>query len=340
MSNARIRIGVSTYSFWHFRGEKVPIEHCIDQAAEMGFDGVEVLHQQMSGEDNPYLQLLKRRAFTAGLDLHALSIHQGFVSPEPAIRQKNIDHTIHCIELAYAMGIPCIRINTGRWGTIQSFDDLMAAGGQEPALAGYSDNDAFGWVISSIEQCLPHATKCGVVLGLENHWGIGRTAEGVLRIVDAIHSPWLKVTMDTGNFLERMYEQLEMLAPQAALVHAKTYIGGGEWYTLQIDYARGADSPARRLSRLPVRRDGRQAGCVYGAARESGDSEEGFFKRRTMRNTIAITFVSVCLLGGTSLLLAADQPDNTPPEGFVAVFNGKDLTGWKGLVGDPPLRAR
>ena len=31
--------------------------------------------------------------------------------------------------------------------------------------------------------------------------------------------------------------------------------------------------------------------------------------------------------------------DNTPPEGFVALFNGKDLTGWKGLVADPPKRA-
>ncbi len=31
--------------------------------------------------------------------------------------------------------------------------------------------------------------------------------------------------------------------------------------------------------------------------------------------------------------------DNTPPEGFVALFNGKDLAGWKGLVADPPKRA-
>jgi hypothetical protein len=29
------------------------------------------------------------------------------------------------------------------------------------------------------------------------------------------------------------------------------------------------------------------------------------------------------------------QPDNTPPQGFTALFNGKDLTGWKGLVEFP-----
>jgi hypothetical protein len=31
-------------------------------------------------------------------------------------------------------------------------------------------------------------------------------------------------------------------------------------------------------------------------------------------------------------LAAADSALNTPPEGFTALFNGKDLTGWRGLV--------
>jgi hypothetical protein len=35
----------------------------------------------------------------------------------------------------------------------------------------------------------------------------------------------------------------------------------------------------------------------------------------------------------------AAAADNTPPEGFTALFNGKDLSGWKGLVANPPKRA-
>lgn len=34
------------------------------------------------------------------------------------------------------------------------------------------------------------------------------------------------------------------------------------------------------------------------------------------------------------------RPDNVPPEGFTALFNGTDLTGWKGLVASPPERAK
>jgi L-ribulose-5-phosphate 3-epimerase len=33
---------------------------------------------------------------------------------------------------------------------------------------------------------------------------------------------------------------MERLAPHACLVQAKTYFGGGEWYTLDIDYDRVA----------------------------------------------------------------------------------------------------
>jgi sugar phosphate isomerase/epimerase len=131
-----------------------------------------------------------------------------------------------------------MRVNTGRWGTSKNFDELMANRGIEPPLAGYTEEDGFPWVIDALERILPTAEKCGVVLGLENHWGLGLTPEGVLRIVDAIDSPWLQVTLDTGNFLENPYEKLEKLAPKAVLLQAKTYYGGGEWYSLDLDYNR------------------------------------------------------------------------------------------------------
>lgn len=234
-------IAVSTYSFWQFRNDAFKsVETCIDLAAAAGFDAVELLHRQMDSEDPGYLQSLKRRAFLLGMPLCGLSIHQGFVSPDPDVRQQNIDHTVRCIEVAYALGIPTIRVNTGRWGTIASFDDLMAARGIEPILDGHTEDEGFAWVIDALERCLPAAERCGVVLGLENHWGLGRTAAGVLRIVEAIDSPWLGVTMDTGNFLEDLYPQLEMLAPRTVYVQAKAYDGGGLWYTQEIDHARVA----------------------------------------------------------------------------------------------------
>ena len=237
-------IGVSTYSFWQFRGRRLDILECIDRAAAMGFDGVEVLHIQMGDESNAALQKIKRRAHSLGLALMGFSTHQGFVSPDRQQRHDNVQKTLYQIDLAYRLGIPTMRINTGRWGTTKSFDDLMAHKGIEPPLEGHTEDEAFRWAIDSIEKLLPRAEECGVVLGLENHWGLGRTAAGVLRIVETINSPWLQMTLDTGNFLENSYAQMEQMASSKvpiALVQAKTYYGGGRWYSLDLDYARIAE---------------------------------------------------------------------------------------------------
>ena len=232
-------IAVSTYSFWRYRaGARLKIEDCIALAGKMGFDAVEILEKQMHRRDNPYLQSLKRQAFVAGLSLCGMSTHQDFVSPKAEDRQANVKMTISSIELAYKFGIPTIRVNTGRWGTSRGFSALMKNRGIEPPLPGYTDEDAFPWVIDGLKKCLPAAERCGVVLGLENHWGLGLTPQGVMRIVDAIDSPWLQVTMDTGNFLEDPYARLEMIAPKTVFVQAKTYYGGGTWYTLDLDYER------------------------------------------------------------------------------------------------------
>jgi len=60
------------------------------------------------------------------------------------------------------------------------------------------------------------------------------------------------------------------------------------------------------------------------------------------RSALAL-FVAVCAAAAllpVSMATAATDGVSEPPEGFVALFNGKDLTGWKGLVGNPKSRAK
>jgi sugar phosphate isomerase/epimerase len=247
----RLKLGVATYSYWHFRDPKVSIEAVMDKAAEMGVEAVDILHRQMDIEEKApldasgraYLRRLKRHAFRNGLEICCVSTHQTFVTPQPEVLTSNVEHTQKCIEIAYELGCPCIRINTGRWGTSKDFDELMANRGVEPVLPGHTEDEGFKWSEDGITRCLPKAEDCGVILALENHWGLARTPEGLLRILNSIRSPWLGALLDTGNFLfppykEAAYDKLAQIAPSAAYVQAKTYPGGGEWYTLDIDYKR------------------------------------------------------------------------------------------------------
>ncbi len=233
------RIGVSSYSFWGFKREDLrPIDVCIEHAARMGFDGFEILQRQLLSTEREELMKLKRRAFLLGLDLMGYSTHQGFLSPDEEKRRQQIAHTIDCLEQAYQLGIPTMRVNSGTWGTSRNFDELMANRGEEEPLEGYTEEDAYGWVIEAYQELAGEAGKRGIVMGLENHWGLGRTVEGVKRVVDAVDSQWLRVTLDTGNFLEDPYDRLKALAGETVLLQAKTYYGGGVWYTLDLDYPR------------------------------------------------------------------------------------------------------
>lgn len=234
----RVRFACSTYSYWHFKGERFPCEKVIEEAAKLGFDGVEILHRQMTSHDAAYANKLKMLAFQHGLALPMLSIHQDFVEPDAAERRKNVEHTIGCIELANRMGIAAIRLNSGRWNTIRSFDELMKVKGIEPPIEGYKDEDAMKWCVDSIHDCLPAAEKHGVLLALENHWGLTTSVDTLLAIHKRVASPWLGINLDTGNFPGDPYAGIEQLAPHANIVQAKTYYGGGVWYTLDLDYKR------------------------------------------------------------------------------------------------------
>lgn len=64
-------------------------------------------------------------------------------------------------------------------------------------------------------------------------------------------------------------------------------------------------------------------------------------KKRTSNSNLLLSIVSlvivlVCL--GYMATRAEAGELNRPPKGFVALFNGRDLAGWKGLVGSPKSR--
>lgn len=233
-----MRLGCSTYSFWHFRGERRPLERYLDAVHSHGFDGVEILEDHVETLERGYLARLKRYALERALDIYSIAVHNNFVRPSGDDRRREVEKVRRWIEAAYVLGAKAVRVNSGRWATIRSFDELMANRGLEPPLPGYSDEDAFRWVVESLKALVPYAADHGVVLALENHWGLTRSAESMVRILREVDSEWVRALMDTGNFIEDTYRQLEAILPYTVMVHAKTYYGGGEWYTLELDYDR------------------------------------------------------------------------------------------------------
>jgi len=107
---------------------------------------------------------------------------------------------------------------------VKSFDDLMKVKGNEPPLPGYTNDDAFKWCVDSIEACIPSAEKAGVMLALENHWGLTANPTNIRIIVDEVHHQFCEASPDFCNWEHEylMYNGLKALAPYAHTnVHAK-----------------------------------------------------------------------------------------------------------------------
>jgi hypothetical protein len=78
--------------------------------------------------------------------------------------------------------------------------------------------------------------------------------------------------------------------------------------------------------------------CVfpYGCLKK----EEAKMKKLTNGSQPFIIIASLVVIVCSAHAQGAMDTLNQPPKGFVALFNGRDFTDWKGLVGDPKSRSK
>jgi L-ribulose-5-phosphate 3-epimerase len=242
------KIAISSFSFLGFGGGPDgtyvrSIPHLIDRCVEFDVDGVELLiqHLEAGGYASPEkLAELQQYAAIRGIRIVTLAAENNPMRVSPQDRADDIEHLMAQIDQADLLGAPFVRVQGGRWGTIPAFADYLAAGGVEPPVEGYTDEEAFGWIVTSLRAAAAHAAPKGITLLLENHWGSTATAEGTNAIHDAVASPWLRYVLDTGNFFKRPdeYAEMETLLDDVALVHAKIYTGGSRNGIPPQDFAR------------------------------------------------------------------------------------------------------
>lgn len=243
------KLAISTYSFHRFgsgpEGDALPtLEEMIDRTADHGIQGLEIIGNhltQLGKTSSTELAALRQYLALAGVAPVSVSAHHNPVQADPAARQAELDKLVHWIDVAHEIGAPIVRAFGGRWETAESFDAYMAANGQEPPLEGFTEDDGYAWAIEAFRTAAYYAGRKGVTLALENHWGLTATAAGTLRIHDEVSSPWLKLVLDTGNFIhaDDMYAEMAKMFHDLVLVHAKTYAGGSMYFgDFEVDYER------------------------------------------------------------------------------------------------------
>ncbi len=206
-----MKTSCSSWSYHRtFRAEKIDQMGWIRECAALGLDGVELLSNHFPNTDREYLVALKKLCADQYLTIAMVSAGGHLTTSDDAKRDQEIADIRKWVEVAAFMGAPCVRFFCGKGS------DLEAGG-----------KDLYAKVASALRQVADVGAAHGIVMAMENHGGT--TAKQLLSLIETVDHPFLRFTLDTGNFPPtsqvgpQTYSSIRKCAPFAAIVHAKFF---------------------------------------------------------------------------------------------------------------------
>jgi sugar phosphate isomerase/epimerase len=224
---AKFKFSLAAYSYRDLLTSKsgspaLTLDDFIADCAKMQLDATELTSYYFPDPvTDEYLHHIKSLTFRLGLDISGTSTRNDFCVPKGADRDKELAYCKRWVDYADTMGAPVIRVFSGK----QRKDQDLA--------------EAHKLAVEGLEECCEYAGQHGVFLALENHGGLTESADGMLKIVRDVQSPWFGVNLDSGNFRsETPYEDLAKIAPYALNVQIKVSIKLNSGSTTKSDYKR------------------------------------------------------------------------------------------------------
>lgn len=210
---AVLKLGLAAYSLRQYLTAAAGTQGAIDligfldYCKKIGVGGAELTSYYFPTEVTlQYLNALKRHAHMAGLTISGGAIRNDYCQPAGEKLNADMAHTEQWINHYAELGAPVIRIFAGKAPTGEGEDVVIAR------------------CVETIGKACEMAGKRGVMLALENHGGITTKSETMLKIIQAVNSPWFGVNLDTGNFSSGPdpYAEMAKIAPYSINVQVKT----------------------------------------------------------------------------------------------------------------------
>ena len=209
-----MKLSVSSYSFGHYRSDnELGILGCMEKAAELGFDGFEIVPGNWSADDD-IVRDIRSKAAELGLELPALAVGADFINGSNGDTKAEIERVKKQVDLAAALGVKLMRHDvTGGFRNVN----------RKYAL-GY--DDALKIIAPAIYEVAAYAEQKGIGTMTENHGFFSQDSCRVEKLINTVAHPNFAVLIDLGNFLcadEEPTLAVARLAPYAVHVHAKDF---------------------------------------------------------------------------------------------------------------------
>ena len=180
---------------------EMSIYEWIDLAAELKIDGLEFYNDFADVKDPANWPKIRKAVEATGMVIPMMCASPDFTIPEAEGRAREVAKEIASIRMSAELGAKYCRVLSGqRRKTITREEGL-------------------GYVVESIEACLPEAEKLGITLILDNHYKddfwtepeFAQMMDVFVELVGRIDSPWFGVNFDPSNAIAAGEEPLELL---------------------------------------------------------------------------------------------------------------------------------
>ncbi len=222
-----------TYLGLWYQGEALPLPQMITRAKKFGYDGIEIDGKRPHGNPldwpAPRCRELRSMADGEGIEIFAVAANNDFSYPVPEVREAQICFVRELIRMTADLGAPALRVFLGWWGVTR-----------HPKLASYeiakslwpvvhekfSAEEIWGWCRDGLVECARYAGDAGVTLALQNHRPIINDHRDVLRMVQEVGSPHLKVCLDAPLMPDRSTAAIHQAAQDVGPLQFLSHFGG------------------------------------------------------------------------------------------------------------------
>lgn len=161
----------------------------LEFCAQHDFDAIDPTGYYFPGypavPTDTYINDFKRRAFQLGVAVSGTGIRNDFAQLDAAKRAADVALAKAWIEAAAKLGAPVIRVFAGL------------------VPKGYENkwDEAAKGMVDCLRECAEHGKKFGVLVGVQNHGDMLKSADEVISVVKQVDSDWFGVIVDTGNMM-------------------------------------------------------------------------------------------------------------------------------------------
>src|SRR5438045_1435942 len=192
-----------TYMGLGYRGEALPLPAMITRAKQYGYDGIEIDGKRPHGNPlewpTPRCRELRSLADREGMDIFAVAANNDFSNPVPEVREAQICFMRDLIRMTSDLGAPTLRVFLAWWGVTRhpKLATYDIAEGLWPVIhEKFTGEEIWGWCREALVECAHYAGDAGVTLALQNHPPLIKDHQDVLRMVEEVGSPHLKISLD------------------------------------------------------------------------------------------------------------------------------------------------